>query len=77
MDVDTGQRRGSRLRRSSFALGLGLALALAAGLSASALAVPDAPTTIAYYAALANDLTPLFDPAAPGAATSSPTCPSP
>ena len=71
MDFATGQRRGSRLRRSSSALGLGFALALVAVLSASA------PTTIAYYAALANDLTPLFDPAAPGAVTSSPTCPSP
>ena len=75
MDVDTGQRRGSRLRRSSFALGLGFALV--AGLNASALPSPDMPTTIAYYAALANDLTPLFDPAVPVAAASSPACHSP
>ena len=77
MDFATGQRRGSRLRRSSFALGLGFALALVAVLSASALPVADAPTTIACYAALANDLTPLFDPAVPRAACSSPACPSP
>lgn len=77
MDVNAGQRRGSRLRRSRFALGLGFVFALVAGLSASALQVPDAPTTIACYAALANDLTPLFDPAVPGAAASSPACPSP
>ena len=76
MDVNAGQRRGNRLRRSRFALGLGSAFALVAGLSASALQVPDAPTTIACYAALANDLTPLFDPAVPGAAAS-PVCPSP
>jgi hypothetical protein len=77
MDVDAGQLRGSRVRRSRFALRLGFALALVGGLSASAQRVPDAPTTIACYAALANDLTPLFDPAVPGAAASSPTCPSP
>jgi hypothetical protein len=77
MDVDAGQLRGSRLRRSRFALGLGFALALVAGLSVSALGVPDAPTTIACYAALANDLSPLFDPAVPGAAASSLACPSP
>jgi hypothetical protein len=77
MDVDAGQLRGSRVRRTRIALGLGFALALVAGLSASALRVLDAPTTIACYAALANDLTPLFDPAAPVAATSSPACPSP
>jgi hypothetical protein len=75
MDVDAGQLRGSRVRRSRLALRLGFALALVAGLSAAALHVPDAPTTIACYAALANDLTPLFDPAVPGAA-SSPACPS-
>jgi hypothetical protein len=77
MDVDAGQLRGTRVRRSRSALGLGVALALVAGLSASALRVPDAPTTIACYAALANDLTPLFDSAAPRAAASSPACPSP
>jgi hypothetical protein len=77
MDVDAGQLRGTRVRRNRSAVGLGFALALVAGLSASALHVPDAPTTIACYAALANDLTPLFDPAAPRAAASSPACPSP
>ena len=77
MDVDAGQLRGGRVRRSRFALGLGFALALVTGLSASALHVPDAPITIACYAALANDLTPLFDPAVPGAAASRPACPSP
>jgi hypothetical protein len=77
MDVDTGQRRGSRVNQTRTALGLGFALALVSGLSASALQVPDAPTTIAYYAALANDLTPLFDPTVPGAAASSTVCPSP
>ena len=74
MDVDAGQLRGSRVRRSRFALGLGFALALVAGVSASALLVSDAPTTIACYAALADDLTPLFDPAVPRAACSSPAC---
>ncbi len=75
MDVDAGQLRGSRVGRSRFALGLGFALALAlvAGVSASALLVSDAPT-IACYAALADDLTPLFDPAVPRAACSSPAC---
>jgi hypothetical protein len=58
-------------------LGLGFALALVRGLSASMLHVSDAPTTIECYAALANDLTSLFDPTVPGAATSSPACPSP
>jgi hypothetical protein len=77
MDVDAGQLRGSRVSRSRFGLRLGFALALVAGLSAFALGVPDAPTKIACYAALANDLTPLFDPAVPGAACSSPACPSP
>ena len=75
MDVDAGQLRGSRVRRGRLALGLGFALALVAGVSAQH--VPDAPTTIACYAALANDLTPLFDPAVSGAATSSLACPSP
>ena len=74
MDVDGGQLGGSRVRRTRIALGLGCALALVAGLSASALLVSDAPTTIACYAALADDLTPLFDPAVPGAACSSPAC---
>ena len=74
MDVDAGQLRGSRVGWSRFALGLGFALALVAGVSASALIVSDAPTTIACYAALADDLTPLFDPAVPGAAASCPTC---
>jgi hypothetical protein len=74
MDVDAGQLRGRRLVRGRFALGLGFALALVAGVSTSALLVSDAPTTIACYAALADDLTPLFDPAAPGAAASCPAC---
>ena len=77
MDADAGQLRGSKVRRTRSALGLGFALALVAGLSASALRVPDAPTTIACYAALAHDLTPLFDPAVPGAAASSSSCTSP
>jgi hypothetical protein len=77
MDVDAGQLGGTRVRRSRIALGLGFAFALVAGLSASALHVPDAPTTIACYAALANDLTPLFDSAVSGAAASSPACLSP
>ena len=77
MDADAGQLRGSNVRRTGIALGLGFALALVAGLSASALHVPDAPTTIACYAALAHDLTPLFDSAAAGAAASSPACPTP
>ncbi len=77
MDLDAGQLRGSRVSRTRIALGLGFALALVAGLSASVLRVPDATTTIACYAALADDLTPLLDPAASGAATSSPVCPSP
>jgi hypothetical protein len=77
MDVDAGQLGGSTVRRSLLALGLGFALALVAGLSASAVRVPDAPTTIAYYAALATDLTPLFDSGVPAAAASRPACPSP
>jgi hypothetical protein len=77
MNVDAGQLRGGRVRRTRIRLGLSFALALVAGLSASALHVPDAPTTIACYAALANDLTPLFDPAVSGAVASSPACPAP
>jgi hypothetical protein len=77
MDVEAGQRRGSRVSRTRTALGLGFVLALVGGLSASVLRVPDAPLAIACYAALANDLTPLFDPTVPGAAASSPVCPSP
>ena len=56
---------------------IGFALALVAGLSASVLRVPHATTTIACYAALANDLTPLFDPTIPNAAASKAVCPSP
>jgi hypothetical protein len=75
MDIDAGQRRGSRVNQPRSALGLGLALV--SGLSASLLRVPDAPTTIACYAALANDLTPVFEPTVPGAAHWSTACPSP
>ncbi len=77
MDATQDSLEEADVRRTGSALGLGFALALVAGLSASALHVPDAPTTIACYAALANDLTPLFDPAVPGAAASSPACPTP
>jgi hypothetical protein len=77
MDIDAGQRRGSRVNQPRTALGLGFALALVSGLSASLLRVPDAPTTIACYAALANDLTPVFEPTVPGAAHWSTACPSP
>ena len=77
MDIDTVQRRGNRVNQTRTAVGLAFALTLVAGLSASALHVPDAPTTIACYAALANDLTPLFDTTVPGAAASGPACPSP
>ncbi|MET1084781.1 MAG: hypothetical protein ABWY12_17310 [Burkholderiales bacterium] len=65
------------MNQTRTALGLGFALALVSGLSASMLQVPDAPDTIAFYAALANDLTPLFDPTVPEAAASSTVCPSP
>ena len=77
MDTDAGKRRGRTVSRTRAALGLGFALALVAGLSASVLRVPEATITIACYAALANDLTPLFDPAVPGAAASNPVCASP
>jgi len=77
MDTDTGKLGGSTVRRTRTALGFGFALALVAGLSASALRVPHATTTIACYAALANDLTPLFDPAVSGDVASNAVCPSP
>jgi hypothetical protein len=72
-----GHRKGSRVSRARTAVGLGFALALVAGLSASVLGVPHATTTIACYAALANDLTPLFDPTGPNAVASDAVCPSP
>ena len=74
MDVNAGELGGSSARQTGIALGLGFAFALVAGLSASALRVPDAPSTIACYVALANDLTPLLDP---GTAAWNPACPSP
>ncbi len=76
MDI-AGQRKGPRVSRTRTAMGLGFALALVAGLSASVLRVPHATTTIACYAALANDLTPLFDSTVPNAAASAAVCPSP
>jgi hypothetical protein len=77
MDTDAGKLGGSTLSRTRAALGLGFALALVAGLSASMLRVPEATITIACYAALANDLTPLFDPPVSGAVTSNAVCASP
>ena len=76
MDI-AEQRKGPRANRARTAMGIGFALALVAGLSASVLRVPHATTTIACYAALANDLTPLFDPTIPNAAASKAVCPSP
>jgi len=77
MDTDAGKHRESRVSRARTALGLGFALALLAGLSVSVLRASDATTTIACYAALASDLTPLFDPAVSGDVASSAVCASP
>jgi len=75
MDIDAGLQSAGRTSRTRAALVLGFALALVAGLGASVLRVSDA-TTVACYAALANDLSPILGATVAGDAGENAACPS-